>query len=97
MTQPSPPPLDGWGPIVITPREVYDAVIRLDASVRTLLQSMNQHTEEHVRRDEDIDARFQDHESRIRTVERARWPLPSVAALTGVGGLVTSLIVLLTR
>ncbi|MFI2426495.1 hypothetical protein ACH5A7_20765 [Streptomyces sp. NPDC018955] len=28
-----------------------------------------------------------DHESRLRALERARWPLPSVAVLTAMGSL----------
>lgn len=35
-----------------------------------------------------------DHETRLRALERGRWPLPAVAALCGVGGLVASLMAL---
>lgn len=31
-----------------------------------------------------------DHEDRIRTLERSRWPLPSIAALIGVCGVAIS-------
>lgn len=64
------PPL---GPIVITSREVYDAVVRLTGRVDVLIsqQSATQ-----------VDVA--DHETRLRTLERARWPLPSLAALMGV-------------
>lgn len=33
----------------------------------------------------------QDHELRIRTLEKARWPLPTLGVLTGVGGLAFTL------
>lgn len=33
-----------------------------------------------------------DHELRIRGLERSRWPLPTIAVLTGVGGLVLTLV-----
>lgn len=35
-----------------------------------------------------------DHEVRIRVLEKARWPLPSIAALAGLAGAVTGLIAL---
>lgn len=37
-----------------------------------------------------------DHEQRIRALERARWPLPSAAVLLSAGALVTTLVGLLT-
>lgn len=39
----------------------------------------------------DIRSDVQDHELRIRTLERARWPLPSLAALTSLGALAVAL------
>ncbi len=38
-----------------------------------------------------------DHETRLRTLERGRWPLPTVAALSGAVGAGTGLFALLTR
>lgn len=90
----TPPPHSGWGPVIITPREVYDAVIRLESQVKTLVQAMTQHTGEHERRDEEIDARLADHEQRLRARERAAWPLPSVAALTAVAAVIVAVIAL---
>lgn len=81
-----------WSPVIISPREIYDAVIRLDGSVRGLLQQMTQHTDEHVRRDEDVDARFQDLEQRMRRREQAAWPLPSLSLLIAVAGVVIAFI-----
>ena len=37
-------------------------------------------------------ANHQDHEARLRTLERSRWPLPSVALLVSAGALVTTVI-----
>ncbi|GHI91265.1 hypothetical protein [Streptomyces olivaceus] len=34
-------------------------------------------------------------EPRVATLERARWPLPSIAALTGIGALVVALLAFL--
>lgn len=33
-----------------------------------------------------------DHEARLRALERSKWPLPSIAALAGVAGVVTGVI-----
>jgi len=33
-----------------------------------------------------------DHETRIRALERTKWPLPSIAALAGVAGVIISVI-----
>ena len=32
-----------------------------------------------------------DHETRLRTLEKARWPLPSVGALSGVAGVIVAI------
>lgn len=38
-----------------------------------------------------------DHETRIRALERARWPLPTIAALSGVVGAGSGLFAMLAR
>jgi hypothetical protein len=59
------------GGVIITSREIYDAMVRLTGRVDVLIeqQSTTQHD-------------IQDHEGRLRSLEKARWPLPSAAALT---------------
>lgn len=37
-----------------------------------------------------IVAKADDHEARLRILEKARWPLPSVGALTGVAGVIVA-------
>jgi hypothetical protein len=37
-----------------------------------------------VQRSDQTDKQLADHESRLDALERTRWPLPSLAALTGV-------------
>ncbi|WP_370420316.1 hypothetical protein AB8O64_19695 [Streptomyces sp. QH1-20] len=44
-----------------------------------------------VQRSDQTDARLADHEARLDGIERARWPLPSLAALLAVAGLLLSL------
>lgn len=41
-----------------------------------------------------VSATTTDHEVRIRMLERARWPLPSIATLAGLVGAVTGLLAL---
>lgn len=43
-----------------------------------------------VQRSDQSDRQLLDHESRLDALERARWPLPSLAALTGVLALLTA-------
>ncbi|MGD3112695.1 hypothetical protein [Streptomyces sp. YGL11-2] len=40
-----------------------------------------------VQRSDQTDRQLADHEQRLDTIERRRWPLPSIAALVGVVGL----------
>jgi hypothetical protein len=72
---------DPLGGVTITAREIYDAVVRLTGRVDVLIEQQTQ-----IARD------VQDHESRIRTLERSRWPIPTVTALVAVAALVLQLI-----
>lgn len=65
--------MDPMGPVIITSREIYDAVVRLTGRVDVLIE------QQAATRDD-----VTDHESRLRALERARWPLPSVALLTSL-------------
>lgn len=69
------------GPIVITAREVYDAVVRLTGRVDVLINQQSVTQQEVV-----------DHETRLRSLEKARWPLPSVALLISLAALVLPLV-----
>lgn len=40
-----------------------------------------------VQRGDQTDKRLDDHESRLDSLERARWPLPSLAAVVSVAAL----------
>ncbi|MGW4728836.1 hypothetical protein ACWEQC_06595 [Streptomyces shenzhenensis] len=40
-----------------------------------------------VQRGDQTDKTLDDHEKRLDTLERSRWPLPAVAAVTSVGAL----------
>lgn len=74
---------DPLGPVVIGAREVYDAVMRLTGTVERLVDG-------HA----DTDRHLTDHEARIRALERARWPLPSIAVLVAIASLVVAALAL---
>ena len=38
-----------------------------------------------------------DHETRLRTLERARWPLPTIGVLAGLAGAATGAVALFAR
>ncbi|WP_439676012.1 hypothetical protein [Embleya sp. MST-111070] len=44
-----------------------------------------------VQRSDQTDARIADHESRLDSIERSRWPLPSLAALIAAASLAVTL------
>jgi hypothetical protein len=81
---------DPLGPVVITVREIYDQLVRLTTAVEGLLKDHG----DTVTRLAELRT---DHETRLRALERARWPLPSIAALLGAGSLVVAVIALLAR
>jgi hypothetical protein len=69
------------GSVVITPTEVYAEVRATHDEVKSVSSKLDAlPVADHARV-------LDDHESRIRTLERARWPLPSIAAVTAVGAL----------
>lgn len=64
-------PLSG---VVITSREIYDAVVRLTGRVDVLIEQQNHANNE-----------IQDHEARLRSLEKGRWPLPALSVLLALG------------
>jgi hypothetical protein len=62
--------MDPLGGVTITAREIYDAVVRLTGRVDVLIEQQHQAQND-----------IQDHETRIRSLEKARWPLPAVSVL----------------
>lgn len=74
----SEPPLSG---VVITAREIYDAVVRLTGRVDVLIEQQTQTTHE-----------VQDHEARLRSLEKARWPLPAASVLIAITSLAVAVI-----
>ncbi|MEV7599851.1 hypothetical protein AB0O91_20955 [Kitasatospora sp. NPDC089797] len=50
-----------------------------------------------VQRGDQTDRRLDDHEGRLDSLERGRWPLPAIGALTGLAGLVAGVAPLISR
>lgn len=63
--------------VTITSREIYDAVVRLTGRVDVLIAQQAE-----------TSADLKDHETRLRTLERGRWPLPAVAVLVSMAALI---------
>ncbi|MBG0830501.1 hypothetical protein HS041_22325 [Planomonospora sp. ID67723] len=72
---------DPLGPIQIGAREIYDQLVSTDRKVDTIIAA-------HAEVIKDLG----DHESRIRALERGRWPLPSLAALFGLASLIVAIL-----
>ncbi|MEU8270821.1 hypothetical protein AB0B89_27145 [Sphaerisporangium sp. NPDC049002] len=73
--------LDQLGPVSIGAREIYDELKTVGVKV------------DHVSSQLDgVVADVADHETRLRAIERNRWPLPALAALVAVASLVLTLI-----
>lgn len=67
--------------VVITSREIYDAVVRLTGRVDVLIEQQTTTT-----------AEVKDHEARLRAVERRMWPMPSIALLLAAASLAVAVI-----
>lgn len=72
---------DPLGHVVVTAREIYDGVVRLTGRVDVLIAQIANVTND-----------LADHESRIRSLERARWPLPSIGVVVAVLALLVAVL-----
>lgn len=67
-------------------RSLSDGVTRVETKLDGIAQGLT-----------DLGKDVADHETRLRTLERGRWPLPTIAALAGVAGAATGAIALFAR
>jgi hypothetical protein len=65
-------------------RALHDAVTRVETKIDAFNQTAKSITDD-----------LADHETRLRSLERSRWPLPTIGALAGVGGAVAAAVALL--
>lgn len=84
--------MEPLGGITITAREIYDAVVRLTGRVDVLIEQHNNVVSDLQQHEQRADARYADHEGRLRSLEKARWPLPSLAAVVSVAALAVAVI-----
>ncbi|MGW9196045.1 hypothetical protein [Micromonospora chersina] len=87
MTTPEPPRM-GTSPLVVEIglKEIYDLLVALNTNVQLLAGDIK-----------DLSKQGEDHEARIRSLERGRWPLPSLAALVSIAALVLAAAGQITR
>ncbi|MFI8278513.1 hypothetical protein ACIGBH_27305 [Streptomyces sp. NPDC085929] len=79
--------------VYISPAQMYQEVRGLAVAVGRIESKIDGILDE----TKDIRTDLQDHEARIRTLERGRWPLPTLGVIAGVGGAVTGALALLGR
>lgn len=84
------------GNVVITAREIYDAVVRLTGRVDVLIEQQNTTSRDLQDHEKASAATHSDFETRLRSLERARWPLPSLAAAVSLVALALTIIPMLT-
>ncbi|MFG2679165.1 hypothetical protein [Streptomyces sp. NPDC048392] len=79
---------------------VYISTAQMFQEVRDLAQTVGRiesKVDSFLDEAKDIRSDVQDHELRIRTLERARWPLPTIGVLAGVAGAATGALALFAR
>lgn len=63
---------------------------RVEGSLAVLVEQSNRNKEDVRQLREDTNRSLAELDQRLTLLERTRWPLPAVAALTGVGALAVS-------
>jgi hypothetical protein len=79
--------------VYISPAQTYQEVRELSKAVHRIEAGIDGVLNETRNLRDDVG----DHETRIRALERARWPLPTIGVLAGVAGAATGAISLLAR
>ncbi|GAA3441074.1 hypothetical protein [Planomonospora venezuelensis] len=77
---------DPLGPVTIGAREIYDELQKVGGKVDGVSVKVD-----------GIVSDVADHEARIRSLERNRWPLPSLAALFGLASLIVAILSLVLK
>jgi len=91
---------DPLGSVVITARDIYDALIRLQEAVSRLVDQSVGHADDirdhetRLRTVEDVRPapRIKELEERMRAVEARQWPLPAASLLIAVASLGVALL-----
>lgn len=75
------PGSDPLGPVLITARDIYDALVELRTTVNRLVDRHDAQASE-----------VADHEARIRSLERGRWPLPALSAVLALAAIAITVV-----
>ncbi|MGX1514992.1 hypothetical protein [Streptomyces collinus] len=67
-------------------RTLSDGVTRVETKLDGIAQGLTE-----------VSKDITDHETRLRTLERARWPMPTIGVLAGVAGAATGALALFAR
>lgn len=76
---PNTAPMQGF---YVSPEQIYTAVISMTGKVDVLITQHN-----------DTQGDIKDHETRLRSLESSRWPLPTLSALFALASLVIAMYV----
>jgi hypothetical protein len=82
----------------MTPQEVTTVAVeleRLRGAVDTGFATLNGRLDTALQRTSQAEKDIGELETRVTSLERARWPLPAVGALTGIAGTVTAVLALI--
>ncbi|WP_405688177.1 hypothetical protein [Streptomyces sp. NBC_00057] len=79
--------------VYISPAQMYQEVRRLAQAVGRVESEIDGILDE----TKDIRCVLSDHEARLRTLERARWPMPTIGVRAGVADTATGILALLRR
>lgn len=83
---------------MVTPQESTQVAVeleRLRGAVDTGFATLNGRLDTALQRTTQVEKDIGDLVQRVATLEKARWPLPSIAALAGVAGTATGILALL--
>lgn len=72
------------GAVIITTADIYRQLLELTREVGELKGGLQETTK--------MFKALEDHETRLRALERARWPLPALAMLISIGALVAQVV-----
>lgn len=98
--------MEPLGGVIITSREIYDAVVRLTGRVDVLIEQQTATTHEvqdHEARIRTLEqstprvAQLEELEERVVTLERTKWPLPALGVLIAGGALVVAILPHITK
>lgn len=76
--------------VYISPAQMYQEVRGLAATMTRVETKLDGLRDDNRALTDDL----ADHETRLRALERSRWPLPTIGILAGLGGAATGLVAL---